>query len=592
MVKRFRCQQRLTHRGPATRSGAASLAASLLLAGLTSLLSALLLFPTPAGLADRRGLNRWAERHPPERSATAPAAASVLPPEPGNPGGIREALAETVRSLDTEFAQAWHDAGVQPARLASPLTLARRLSLALTGTVPSLEEIRSLEKLPADEVTQVWLSRLFQDRRSSDYLAGRIARATVGTEDGPFLIYRRHRMVEWISDQLHERRPYDELVRRLIDAHGIWTTQPEVNFITVTVDQNDKSKGPDEEKLARRVARAFLGVRVDCAQCHDDFVGNRWKQQDFHQLAAFFAPAELALTGVRDNEKLKHRTRYHHEKSEHNVAPAVPFEPALLPASGSPRARLAAWVTHPENRAFARTTVNRVWALLFDRPLEEPIDDIPLQGPYPAGLELLADDLVGHHFDLQRLIRVIAASRPFQTDSSAAAGEAPVTEAQEKHWAAFPITRLRPEQVAGAVIQSSTLQTIDASAHVLVRVARHFQQIDFIKRYGDAGEDEFNQNGRGGTIPQRLLFLNGQLVLERTGERSLLGTPARIALLAPDDATAVDVAYLCALTRHPLTQERDYFLHRLQGTRGPDRQRAVSDLAWTLLNATEFSWNH
>ena len=92
-----------------------------------------------------------------------------------------------------------------------------------------------------------------------------------------------------------------------------------------------------------------------------------------------------------------------------------------LPICGRPRQRLARWVTHPENRAFARATVNRVWALMFGRPLVEPVDEIPLknslENPYPPGLETLADDFIIHKFDLQRLIRVIAATRVFGLDS-------------------------------------------------------------------------------------------------------------------------------------------------------------------------------
>jgi len=495
-----------------------------------------------------------------------------------------------VQRINAAFDKSWREAEIDSAPAAAVLTIARRLSLGLTGTLPSLEEIRLLEAKHPDQAIQWWLTHLFEDRRYSDYVSERLARAYVGVEDGPFLIYRRHRMVDWLGEQLRQNRPYDQLVRSLINAHGIWTTQPEVNFLTVTVDQNQKPQAPDEVKLAGRVSRAFLGVRLNCVQCHNDLLGHRWKQQDFHELAAFFSPADLSLTGVQDNAKRKYEVRYHGKEEKESVRPGVPFHPELLPVDGALRERLAKWVTHPRNRAFGRTTVNRIWALLYNRSLVEPVDDIPLEGPYPPGLEILADDLVAHDYDLQRLIRLIAATRAFQSDSAMHSDARQVTNEQEKLYASFPMTRLRPEQVAGSVIQSSSLHTLNSQSHVLFRIVRFIQQGEFIKRYGDIGEDEFNQ--RSGTIPQQLLLMNGELVNKRSEENVLFNASTRIALLAPDDASAVETAYLCALTRRPTSSEKKYFTALLKGTKGKTRNQIMEDLYWTLLNTTEFSWNH
>lgn len=105
-------------------------------------------------------------------------------------------------------------------------------------------------------------------------------------------------------------RPYDEVVRELVSAEGVWTSKPAANFITATVDPNNEAEGPDQVKLAGRVGKAFLAVRLDCVECHDDFLGGPWKQENFHELAAFFAPAEMSLTGVRDNPTNAHVVRY------------------------------------------------------------------------------------------------------------------------------------------------------------------------------------------------------------------------------------------------------------------------------------------
>ena len=201
--------------------------------------------------------------------------------------------------VDEEFAEEWKKKGLEPVPLADDLILIRRLSLGLTGTMPSLQEIRALEPQKPEERIQWWLSYLFEDRRMSDYLAERFARAYVGVENGPFIIYRRRRFVIWLADEFQANRPYDQIVRSLITAEGLWTNNPEVNFVTVTVDQNEEENDPDEIKLAARVTRAFLGVRIDCVQCHDDYLGVDSKQKHFHHLASLFASPYLASPGSR-----------------------------------------------------------------------------------------------------------------------------------------------------------------------------------------------------------------------------------------------------------------------------------------------------
>ena len=520
----------------------------------------------------------------------------IHPPEFGEPRTSGAAVSDsagfqqTVHRVEEAWQTEWHSAGVVPVGPASDLTVARRLALALTGTVPSLEEIRALEKHHGNEAVQWWLSHLFEDRRSSDYLAERFARVLVGIEDGPFVLYRRHRLVSWLSDRIQVNQPYDALVREIITAQGIWTSRPEVNFVTVTVDPNNQDEGPDEQKLAGRVTRAFLGVRLDCVQCHDDKLGGSWKQSDFHQLASFFAGTELSLAGIRDNPAHTYGYRYLGKTDKQPVPARVPFNEELLPDNGSLRERLAIWVTHPENRAFARTLVNRTWAILFNRPMIKPVDSIPLSGPLPTSMEILVDDFTEHRFDLQRLVRIIASTRLFQMESRSPDLQNPVSSQQELQFASFPLTRLRPEQIASSLLQSASLKTIDAESHVLRRIQRFFQQNDFIKRYGDIGKDEFDEFG--GTIPQRLLLMNGGLIHERTREDLFLNAATRIGALAPNEASAVDAAYLVTLTRRPTPEERSYFITRWKQSPRVKRSEQMEDLFWTLINSTEFSWNH
>lgn len=446
-----------------------------------------------------------------------------------------------------------------------------------------------LESVPEAARVSWWLSHLLRDRRSADYLAERLVRVYVGTENGPFLVYRRRRLVDWMSDAIRQNRPYDRVSHALINASGVWTTNPAVNFITVTNQMNNQ--GPDEMKLAARVSRAFLGVQMDCVQCHDGKLGSTWRQQDFHGMAAYFGQTVFSQNGLRDDPRQSYRHRYLGEAAEEVVPAMVPWRPELLPQKGTPRERLARWVTAKENRPFARTLVNRMWALLLNRPLVTPVDDIPLTGPFPPGMEALADDVIAHEFDLHRLIRVIAATHVFQQGSRAVDSAHPTTLEAERCWAVFPVTRLRPEQVAGSVIQAASLSTIDGDTHVIFRIKRDLDVANFVKRYGDSGEDTFED--AGGTIPQRLLLMNGNMVAENTRANPLTNAGTRIGMLAKDAASAVETAYLTILTRRPTPKESDYFTRLLAAAGNRSlRSNVMSDLCWTLMNATEFSWNH
>ena len=184
----------------------------------------------------------------------------------------------------------------------------------------------------------------------------------------------------------------------------------------------------------------------------------------------------------------------------------------------------------------------------------------------------------------------IAATEVFQLDSATdSESDSEAATPAEKAWAAFPMTRLRPEQVVGSVFQAASLSTLNAETHILFRAINSGDENKFVKRFGDSGEDEFDSHG--GTIPQRLLMLNGELISKRT-QNGILNGVTHIGYFAPTDEAAVETAYLTILTRKPTPEELRHFQAKLAGTRGDARGSRLSDLFWTLVNATEFSWNH
>ena len=494
-------------------------------------------------------------------------------------------LAPAVDAVNACFTADWQKRQLTPAGAASELQILRRLSLALHGTIPSLEEIRAFEADPHPARLARWTDRLLDDRRFADYFAERLARGLVGTDAGQFILFRRDRFVSWLSSQLQQRVPLDAIVRPMIADCGLWTGEPATNFITASIDNGNV----DENKLAGRSVRAFLGQRIDCAQCHNHPFAD-WKQTEFEGLAAFFGQVRPSLVGIEDKGG-EFTVEDRQTRQERAVPPAVPFHSEWLPATGSRRERFAAWVTHPENRRFERAVANRVWGLMFGRPYLAPVDDLPNpdESAPPDVLDLLGADFRSHGCDLRRLIRVIAATRPFGLDSAHPSEDEREVEALKANWAVFPLIRLRPEQFIGSILQATSVTTIDQNSQLFARAIRFLRERDFVTEYGDLGENELED--QTGTIPQALLRMNGKLTRELT-DANPFSSISRIASMARDDRTCVSTIYQVCLTRPPTGAELEVFCRQFQETQGKPRAEIAEDLFWSIFNCDEFCWNH
>ncbi len=518
---------------------------------------------------------------------------------------------ESIQKVNTFFARRWAGEDLPPAKQANELTVLRRVTLALMGTVPSLEEIRAFEQDSGTDRLQRWTARFLRDQRYFDYFAERLARGFVGVDAGEIVIYRRDRFLNWLSNQLETNRPYSELVREMIGGNGLWTDEPEVNFLMAGYV---KEEGFNENKLAGRTTRAFLGQRIDCAQCHDHPF-DHWKQNEFAGLAAHFGQLKLSAVGVREDRDLKFEVEDRNTLEKKVVEPAVPFGEKWEPTDGTRRERLAAWVTHPENRRLERAIVNRVWGLLFGRSWIEPVDDLPdppgeelasknVEGAkHPksskAGeldlLDVLGADFREHGYDLRRLIEVIVASKPFLLESQSDIDDSQRLDRMKEHFAIFPLTRLRPEQIIGSLLQSSSLTTIDQNSHLISRFIKLTRSNDFVKEYGDLGENELED--RAGTIPQALLRMNGNLINETIDAKPFTAS-GRIAGMAKDDRKCLELCFLVCLTRRPTNAEFEELMPLLSDKRpnGKDnfvsRGGRVEDIYWILFNSPEFAWNH
>lgn len=516
------------------------------------------------------------------------------PESPGEPSERQndDSIAETISLLDQRWAESLQERGMEHAEFADWLTNCRRISLALVGNGLSLEEIRQLEQVPESARETIHLQNLMKDPRFHHYWAERWTRFLVGTDGGQFIVYRRRRFKIWLSEVFATNRPYDQMVRDLITAEGLWTDKPEVNFLTATFDSNDNQADP--VRLAARTSRAFLGLRIDCLQCHNDFLGNvnlgdaddprEGMQTDFHQLAAFYTSAKNGVLGVRSGE-VDYQYKYLDAEEEVAVAPAVPYSPELLPEEGDPRTRLATWITHPENRQAARAAVSHVWALMYGRASGEAVDNLPIDEQSSPMMQTLAEDFVENGYDMRRLIRLIAGSAAFRVDSRA---DFEVTPAHERAHAVFPLVRLRPEQVAGSVIQAARIKKTDRESSLFLQLQTLAGTNDFVTQYGDIGEDEFTTDSV--TITQRLLMMNGNMLGEVINSNPVMNTSAHVEMFAADDPAAVDTIYLCALNRYPSASEKEHFVRRI--SEAENRSEAIEDILWVLLNSSELAWNH
>ena len=379
---------------------------------------------------------------------------------------------------------------------------------------------------------------------------------------------------------------YDQIVRRMVSGTGLWTGKPATNFITAAIVDEEI----DENKLAARAVRAFLGQRIDCAQCHDHPFVESWKQAHFEGLAAHFAGAEVTILGVEDKKNLEFTVQDRETLEDRVVTPAVPFHPEWVPESGTHRERLAAWITHPENHRFERAIANRIWGLMFGKSFHEPVDDLPDPGDSETALlDILGTDFREHGYELRRMIHVIAASKPFRLSSEHPSEDLEEIERLEQHWAVFPLIRLRPEQVVGSMLQAASIKTIDQNSHVLIRAIRFLREQDFVQEYGDLGENELGE--RSGTIPQVLLRMNGELSRDLVNA-NFISSAGRIASMTSTEEGCLETCYLVCVSRRPTHSELDHFLPQLRDAGAHQRARIVEDIFWTLFNSAEFSWNH
>jgi hypothetical protein len=465
--------------------------------------------------------------------------------------------AEIDRHIEARLAEK----GVQPAALADDAEFFRRVFLDLNGRIPPVRQIRDFLDDSRPDKRRLWIELLMHGRDNrewyidhfTDYWQGVLmSRATAGFQPtfGP-----------WVRKQVAENIPYDRMIRELLDG------PPAEAFY--------RSQDNQPEKIAAQVSRLVLGIKLECAQCHDDRSGGRWTQTQFWQLAAFFTPD--ARTGNGSAEiKIPDPGR-----TETVSATFLDGRKPELNKGRSAVTPLGHWITDPANPYFARAVANRLWAYFFGIGLVDPID---AAGPnnlpsHPQLLDLLASQLVAHDFDLQYLIRAITWSRAYQRSSVG------TTAVDPRLFARMQVRAMSAAQMFDSLAQATGFGTASPSQPNLAR-----QRGDFLSRF----PREDGTGAQDTSILQALYLMNGGLIADATSPDKSK-TLKVITSAGPSVATDVRIRelFLATLSREPDTDELKRLTKYVEdGGAARNRTKALADVFWVCINSGEFFLNH
>jgi hypothetical protein len=484
---------------------------------------------------------------------------------------------------------------IEPARLATDEEFVRRIHLDLLGRLPTVAETRQfLADDRADKRLRL-IDALLERPEFADWWALKWAdrlgcnRRFAGKTGA--LKYQL-----WIRHAMAVNMPEDQFARAILTAGGPNYSSPAASFwrrlrVGAIV--------PDIDPLlaAEEISQLFLGVRIQCARCHNH-PAERFTQDDFYGLAACFTRVRFkdgdTVNNRYDKEEAVFITRsgeIAHPRTGQPVPPRVLDGTALPAADGDDlRAAFADWLTAPDNRYFARNSVNRIWFHMFGRGLVEPVDDVRSSNPpsHPELLESLADDFVRHGFDRKHTIRAIANSRVYQSSSQAAA------TGDERYFSHARIRLLQSEQLLDAICQATEVAERYPDfppGTPAVALADGEYKHPFLEAFGRPVRASACECERDAStnLSQALQLVSGPAVQQKV--HSDAGRAARLAAspLSPDEV--LDELFLATLCRHPRDEERRVLVGRLEQA-GSDRRQAVEDVLWLLLNHPEFLFQH
>ena len=390
----------------------------------------------------------------------------------------------------------------------------------------------------------------------------------------------------WIKDMIARNRPYDEFVRGVVAAAGEWQDAPAINWYWQTRDDQLHSVTAD-------TAQVFLGIRLQCARCHHHPY-ERWGQEDYYGLAGFFTRLGRKSFG----QPPPYFASSHVTTGEKNPLTGKVPEPKFLDGEygkftpeDDPRHALVDWMARPENPFFARVLVNRLWGHFMGRGLVNEVDDMRESNPpsNPELLDKLAQDFIDHNFDVRHIVQTLVNSRVYQLSSEPTEHN----KDDRQNFARFYARRLIAEVLLDAVDDATGTKTkfgnISDSARAVDLPHEGFGSyfLDTFDRPKRVSGCECERSS-GATLAQVLLLANSDEL-----ENKLADGKGRIAKLMTDKKPIpemIDSIYLSAYARRPSDQELSTTVGYVEAQE--NKQQALEDVLWTVINSKEFLFNN
>jgi hypothetical protein len=576
----------------------------------------------------------------------------------------------TAAKIDILIRAEWARSSITPAAPVDDARFLRRAYLDIVGTIPPPEVVVSFAlDAGADKRARI-VDRLLASPAYAEHWATYWTEALIGQAQQALV--DKEAFETWLRTRFAANAPWNQLVTELLTAQGVsseggpgYGGPSDGGGSTPMLD--DRAAGTDgpvngavnwfvkyrdtPQDLAGSASRIFLGVQIQCAQCHDHKT-EKWKQEDFRDFASCFVRAR---TEVLDKGKMGGRKRVdvvdigrplprflkNPELAVFAQAAPRALDGTDLSKSPDPRQALAAWMTSPENPWFSEATVNRIWAHFLGRGFVNPIDDIRPSNPAsaPEVLASVSSDFQAGGYDLKRLIRLITGTQAYQLSSSMRLVGSAIPAERDTLWSRFRLEPLGPEELLNALMDATGVEaTLGATGKVDVQRIRSVLFAAY--SYLFDVDEEFDQTDFEGTVSQALALLNGRLV--GGGTSDVVGSAIDRILAQPDsDKDKIEALYLRTVSRRPTPEESEYFVRYVnephlvdvdpaggrqpiprlravprkgeggkKGTpnlEGPDplgrleqrdartvdpKRRAFEDVFWALLNSSEFTFNH
>ncbi len=499
--------------------------------------------------------------------ACPPALRGAEPPDPSKLAALINAR------LSTE----WQKAGVKPAPVVDDATFLRRATLDLGGRIPTAAEVREFLEDTAPDKRGRLVTRLINSGGHTRHMATFWRRTWIPQADTAEFARLADDFEAWVAARVQENVPYNRLVRELLTQPAPATGQRgavgPAGFFAAS-----ESK---PENLAANATRSFLGVNLDCAQCHNHPFA-RWTRDQFWQTAAFFAPPKMDAAGKSVPPELTIPNTKKSLRPE-LLDGTAPNWPEVL-ASDTGREVLADWLTAKENPYFARNAVNRLWAHIYGTALVEPLDDLSGNsgntGDHAELLKELADAFAASGFDLKYITRALVLTKAYQL-SAVAQEDVP---SDPRLFARMPVRGLTGEQLYDSLRTAAGLppERADTGRGLGLEARKRFAAQFHVERPVSAER----------SITQALSVMNGRLTTDLTdpAKNPTLGGVASAPFL--DTTGQVETLFLAALGRKPTAKEAQAMARHVAGAPEADQARALGDVFWALVNSTEFNTNH